>query len=51
MLDKTLSYLEAMVQSFEGLESVIMPRSEMAGIICQVPELRIFHIVYAGEQK
>lgn len=51
MLDKILSYLEAMAQSFEGLESVIMPMWVIAGVICHVPELRIFHIVCAGEQK
>lgn len=46
-----LSYLETMVQAFEGLESVIMLRLEIAGIICHVPELRIFHVICAGEQK
>lgn len=51
MLDKILSYLEAMAQSFEGLESVIMPMLTIAGVICRVPELRIFHVVCAGEQK
>lgn len=51
MLDKILSYLEAMAQSSEGLESVIMPTSVIPGVICHVPELRIFHIVCAGEQK
>lgn len=28
-----------------------MPRSEIAGVICRVPGLRITHVIRAGEQK
>lgn len=37
-----MSYLKVMVQSFEGLECMIMPRSEITGIIYHVSELSIF---------
>lgn len=46
-----MSYLKGMAQSFEGLESMIMPGSEITGVIYHVPELRIFLLFVVGSRN